>query len=228
MYLCHIHQTIVENMTEAVHVRDRDMNILYINPLAEKLVGQSLQQAKGKKCFELFGDQEALLTVMLNITERKKAQEELEESRGELSAIFDSISDAIVFTDKERRVVRVNPSFTSMWGYRADEVSGRTTEFLYRDKSDYLEMGKKRYHAKEMPLAPLEMEYRRKDGSIFSAESFGTQVKDSCGNTKGLMGVHKDITECKKIENALRESEKKYRSVVENMQDVFYRTDLQG
>ncbi|HMK34358.1 MAG TPA: PAS domain-containing protein [Desulfomonilaceae bacterium] len=59
MDLSHIHQTIVENLTEAVYVRDLDMNLLYINPAAEQLVGQSLRQAKGKKCYEFFGDQEA-------------------------------------------------------------------------------------------------------------------------------------------------------------------------
>lgn len=53
-----IYQVILENIREAVYVRDADMNIIYINPASEKLTGFSLKQALGKKCYQVFGDEE--------------------------------------------------------------------------------------------------------------------------------------------------------------------------
>lgn len=57
MELDRIYKVILENMTEQVYVRDLDMNILYINPAAEKLTGWSLDEATGKKCYDIFGDE---------------------------------------------------------------------------------------------------------------------------------------------------------------------------
>ena len=52
-----MYQAILENMSELVYVRDLDKNLLYINPASEKLTGWSLNEAIGKKCFDVFGDE---------------------------------------------------------------------------------------------------------------------------------------------------------------------------
>gem|GEM_PF-629324 len=54
-----IHQIVLESMREAVYIRDLDMNILYINAASEQLTGVSLEEAKTKKCYEVFGDEQA-------------------------------------------------------------------------------------------------------------------------------------------------------------------------
>ena len=58
MELQRMYQTILENMNEVVYVRDLDMNILYINPASERLTGWSLPEALGRKCYEVFGDED--------------------------------------------------------------------------------------------------------------------------------------------------------------------------
>ncbi len=57
MELCQLYQAVLERMTAAVYVRDLDRNVLYINPAAERLVGCPCQEATGRKCFQLFGDE---------------------------------------------------------------------------------------------------------------------------------------------------------------------------
>jgi PAS domain S-box-containing protein len=57
MELDKVYKAVVENVSAQVYVRDLDMNILYINPASERLTGWSLQEAMGKKCYEVFGDE---------------------------------------------------------------------------------------------------------------------------------------------------------------------------
>ena len=59
MDLSRIHQIVLESMKELVYVRDLDISILYINPASEQLTGCSQEEAKGKKCYEVFGDEQA-------------------------------------------------------------------------------------------------------------------------------------------------------------------------
>lgn len=131
-----------------------------------------------------------------NISERKKFQEELGWRKAEFEAMFHSISDAVIFTDANRCIRMTNPAFTAMFGYSSEEVKERSTEFLYADKRDYVQQGEKRYSikAKGYPHT-YEMRYRGKDGSVFWAESSGTQVKDASGRVLGFISVHRDITE---------------------------------
>lgn len=53
-----IHEIVLESMKEAVYIRDLEMNILYINPASEQLTGWSAEEATGKKCYEVFGDEQ--------------------------------------------------------------------------------------------------------------------------------------------------------------------------
>ncbi|MBF0530851.1 MAG: PAS domain S-box protein, partial [Deltaproteobacteria bacterium] len=163
---------------------------------------------------------EALLAMTPAIVEafsRKRSEKALALSRAEFHAIFKSISDAVIFTNTEREIVMVNPAFTARFGYEADAIKGQTTEFLYADRGDYEEQGRKPYHAGgRLAGSTFETTFRRKDGSTFAAESLSTQVKDSQGRTIGLLGVHRDITKRKRAVESLRESEERLRLFIEH------------
>ena len=58
MTLGNIYKSALENMNEAVYIRDLDKNIIYMNPASETLTGWSFKEARGKKCMEIFGDGE--------------------------------------------------------------------------------------------------------------------------------------------------------------------------
>ena len=97
------------------------------------------------------------------------------------------------------------PAFTRLFGYSFDEVIGRTTEFLYADKRDYLYTGKKYYNmAVKIGNQGYEMAYRRKDGSTFKGESVSTLVRGLKGRIVGFVGVHRDISVRNEIEAILK------------------------
>ena len=93
----------------------------------------------------------------------------------------------------------INKAFTDTFGYQIDEVAGKTTRFFYATQEDYLEQGKTRYHVGAEADSPVyEINYRRKDGTVFPSETLGVAVKDETGNTIGFLGVMRDVTERRK------------------------------
>ena len=61
--------------------------------------------------------------------------------RARFEAIFNSMSDTVIFVDQKRRIVLLNPAVESLFGYRPEELLGRTTEILYADQADYVKQG---------------------------------------------------------------------------------------
>lgn len=129
----------------------------------------------------------------------------LKESELRFHAIFDGLLDAIVFADTERRVRLVNPAFSRLFGYSAEEVAGRTTEFLYADPADYADQGRRRYRVPPGGEAgAFEMRYRRKDGELFWAESSGGRIIGPDGALLGFIDMHRDIGARRRAEAQLR------------------------
>lgn len=116
--------------------------------------------------------------------------------KAEFEAIFNSITDAIVFTDAARQIVLVNPAFTKIFGYQLAELSGRTTQIIYADPDSYLQQGKVRFNDLATVSRPVyENEYRKKDGTLFLGETLGTHVKDEEGELLGFIGSIRDLSE---------------------------------
>ena len=155
------------------------------------------------------GQVSGIVTLVDDITGRKQAEAALAQSRAEFEAIFNSISDAIVFADAERRIVLVNPAAKALFGYDPQELTGKSTEILYADRADY-EAARKKYYPTGQPEKPalMEVTYRRKNGTLFTAESLASQVRDSQGNILGGVGIHRDITARRVAEAALQESQR--------------------
>lgn len=122
--------------------------------------------------------------------------------------LFNYISESIIFADIQRRIVVVNDSFTTLFGYTAEEVIGRTTEFLYETREAFLELDRQYFHAGISPdTAPFETRYRRKNGTLFWVETRATTLVDQTGNVIGFLGIHRDISERKRAHAVLVENE---------------------
>jgi len=144
---------------------------------------------------------ESITPAMAEAFARRKTEEALALSRAEFEAMFNSISDASIFMDTQRRIVTVNPAFRAMFGYEPDQVRGRTTEFLYSGGAAYQELLQKSFNPGGTGvLSPLELSCVRGDGTKLLTETLGMQVRDASGNVIGLLETHRDITERKRVE----------------------------
>jgi PAS domain S-box-containing protein len=132
---------------------------------------------------------------------------------------LESAANAIVISDREGRVTWVNPAFTRMTGYTLDEAMGQNLRLLKSGQHEpafYQELwgtilSGRVWHG--------EIVNRRKDGSLYTAELTITPVQDPRGEIRHFIGISHDITGRKRTETALRESEEKFRNLVENTSD---------
>jgi PAS domain S-box-containing protein len=155
------------------------------------------------------GEITGIVGLAEDITARKQAEAALAKSRAEFEAIFNSISDAIIFADLERRIVLANPAVKAVFGYEPEELIGRNSEELYADRSDYgITRGRNLPRGARGKPGRFEVTYRRKDGRLVSAETLASQVKDAQGNLLGGVGIHRDITARRVAEAALKESQR--------------------
>jgi diguanylate cyclase (GGDEF)-like protein/PAS domain S-box-containing protein len=116
-----------------------------------------------------------------------------------------------------------------IFGYTQQELIGHNTEFMYVDRSAYEQYPQKlNATLNSIGAYHTELQMRRKDGSIFPVEITETSLLDSAGNRIGVVSVIRDITERKRIGEALLASESKFRSLVEQSPYGILVVDEQG
>ncbi|HKX95911.1 MAG TPA: PAS domain S-box protein [Methylibium sp.] len=171
--------------------------------------------------------------------QREAAHAAMRTSEAETQAMFETMSDALIFVDAQRRIRRVNPAFVTMFGYSADEVIGRTTEFLYTDPDDYAAQGRLRFQARPSPAdppGPRELRYRRKDGADLWTESIGRSIVGPQGSVLGAFGLHRDVTAQKQArldlelqrvqaESALRSRDMRLTGLIDSAMDAVISID---
>lgn len=180
--------------------------------------------------------------------ERKRAQEKLRESEERFRLLFDNMAVGVVLVDRDGFVVAANQAQCSFLGYAKRELIGM--HFSRYLSEDDLERGL--FLLREMVEGKrdnytADRKYKRKDSVLVWGRSSWSAVRNEEGQFKYLVAVVEDITESKKAQLALSESEEKFRSVVdsaaqeelrdlrekldvlfEHAPDAYYMNDLKG
>jgi PAS domain S-box-containing protein len=156
------------------------------------------------------------IAALIDITEQKQSRDILARTTARFEAMFHSLSDAVVMTDRERKIVLINAAAEKLFGYTFDEIRGTSAVLFYADSSDF----DRAYSTAVLSHCAIhELRYKRKDGSIFDAETEATQIRDSNGNVTGYMCINRDITGRKRAEQALRRSEERFRAIASSTPD---------
>lgn len=166
-----------------------------------------------------------LAGTAIDITERKRA----EESLLKLRKAIETSGEAIFLTDREGIFTFINPGFTLLYGYGADEVVGKVTPRILKSGllgADVYELfWKTLLRGQE---ARGEYKNKRKDGTLIDVDGSATAILDEEKNIVGFLGIQRDITERKRAADELKNSEKRFRSVWENSIDGMRITDKEG
>lgn len=161
------------------------------------------------------------------ITERKRGEEALRESERRYRLLAENLSDVIWTMDKGFKYTYVSPSITRLRGYSVEEAMTEklrdcvTPEswkvVIHALKED--QAAEVAEHGDRYETRMFELELTCKDGSTVWTENRVTLLRDSVGKLTGYLGVTRDISAWKQAEEALRESEAKYSTLVEQAKD---------
>ncbi len=231
------YRTDPEIWTNQVHSDDRDRLLQEITRLAatgEPLLTELRMQARSGR--EVWFRAQAILVrdanreplflqgVMIDITERKEA----EEVRSRLAAIVESSEDAIIGKTLEGEITNWNSGATKIYGYAADEVIGQPISILTPpDRPDEVAKFLKKIKSGEK-IAHYETVRLRKDGQRIHISLSISPIKDASGRIVGVSSIARDITSHQQAEEALGQSEAKYRALVETTHTGYVIIDSQG
>jgi PAS domain S-box-containing protein len=163
------------------------------------------------------------------LQESRQAQQALKESEEKYRLIIENSRDIIYTQDIRGEILFASPSVKGVLGYDPAELVGRSFQsFIHPDDTAACEEAMRKVI--ELGEQTLGFEYRVKDrsGNWHWLASSAVRVLDADGSFLYFLGIIHDITVRKQAEQTLRESEEKYRSLVENINDVFYTLDNQG
>ena len=171
----------------------------------------------------------AALGSFIDITEHKRMEDELRRSEGKYRTILEDMDEGYFEIDLAGNFTFVNDAECRNMGYSRKELIGMNNR-QYTDK----ENAKKVYQAfiniyKTGETSKIfDYEIIKKDGTKAVSELLVSLVKDSKGKPIGFRGISRQITERKRMEDELRQSEEKYRTILENIEDGYVELDLHG
>ena len=177
----------------------------------------------------------ALQKFQNEVLERKQAKEELRESKMRYRLVTDNVTDVIWTRDMDLRFTYISPSIMEQQGYTVEEAMVRTPEEIWSTDSyklvkeilsEELEI-EKQGKMDLMRSRTLMVEVKCKDGSTIWTEAKVSFLRDQNGNPNGIIGVTRDITERKRSEAALIESEEKYKQLVRYAPTGIYEIDYE-
>ena len=145
-----------------------------------------------------------------NITKRKQAEERLQEERNLLRTLIDHLPDGVYIKDKEGRILGYNKSLAESWETRGrDDITGKTDFDLFEPElvQQYFDEERKIMQTGQ-PIINKEAECTDKSGNPNFLLVTKVPLRDSTGNITGLVGIHRDITERKQVEERILEYQK--------------------
>jgi PAS domain S-box-containing protein len=158
----------------------------------------------------------AIQAAFVDITERKRIEEKLRSVEQEKTTILNSMTEHVVYYDKEIRILWANKAAGESAGLPAEEMAGRHCYEVWRQKSkpcincpviEAIKTGK-----------PHQAELTNKDGRIWFVKAH--PVRNSNGGIAGAVEITLDITQRKKVEEVLKQSERDYRELFESAHDA--------
>jgi PAS domain S-box-containing protein len=176
-----------------------------------------------------YGNPTDIICVVRDVTERKRMEEALRESEAKLRAIYNSIGDGITVTDLKGTILDQNEAGIRISGYsKKEDVIGRNgLSFISETDRDRARNDMLNVLQKGVGIT-TEYKLIDKDGKEFDAEVSGAVINDSEGRPAAIVNVIRNITDRKRIEEALRESEQKLRLMFEAINEGIFVIDLDG
>ncbi|MBL8165861.1 MAG: PAS domain S-box protein, partial [Anaerolineae bacterium] len=167
-----------------------------------------------------------LFGVQRDVTQRSRVEQALRQSEERYRALFEQAHDAIFIIDLQGRYLEANPRAAGMFGYTTEEMRHISISDISTEYEGSMSVLRRLLDGEEVPI--YERHFRKKNGDILTAEVSSELVRDTEGHPLHFQCVLRDITERKELEKSLRESEARYRSVVNVLSEGIILHDING
>jgi len=176
-----------------------------------------------------YEDKPTALISVTDITERKQAEEALKNSEEKYRNILKNIEESYYEVDLTGNFTFFNDSMYKTMGYTREELMGMNNRgYTNKENAEKLFQAFNEVYRTGKPGRVVDYEIIRKDGANRYVGTSISLHKDSSGKPIGFSGIIRDTTERKRAEETLRQSEEKYRTILENIEDGYYEVDLNG
>jgi|GEM_PF-427406 len=173
------------------------------------------------------GSTKAFIGTIRDVSEKKSTEDALKESEEQYRLFFKTSQDSVFITGSNGRYIDFNDNLFQRLGCKSrEEAMAIDTISTYahpEERKTFIELVNREGYLKEYPIT-----FRRRDGRDFDTLISIVAQKDPNGSVKAYFGTIRDITERKRAEAALRESEERYRRIFESFEDLYYQTDTNG
>jgi len=168
-----------------------------------------------------------IITLIKQSVLRKKGEREIKAQNDQLAAIL-SATPLGIFQTRNSLLTWVNSRFPAQLGYEEPQLVGKDLRILFRTQEEF-ELFTRDIQIRRDPLGYsfTECSLQKKDQSLLPVQ-VQAQVLDPRDITKGGTFIVTDISDRKKVADALRESEARYRDLLQNTQNIIIRMDMQG
>lgn len=235
------------------YTRDEFLNMTAMNiasPVYAKLVLKRIEELKAKKqhFFETahvtkdgkiipvelssrvieFDGKPAILNVARDMTQRKRAEVARQESEEMYRTLVETLPEAIIISDLEGKIIHISNQTLELTGYaKEDDIVGKDAfDFIHPDDQHKAQENLR----KTLEQGHIEAEYRllKPDGTYYIGEFNATVIKDAQGKPKAFLASIRDISKKKKVEEALKQSEIRYKSLFDRSLLCIYIHDFEG
>ena len=178
---------------------------------------------------DMEGHPQYFVVQMQDVTERKRIEEALQESEKRFRTFFEQSAVGISIANLDRRLLETNPAYQRITGYSAEELFGKPiAEISHPEDVPVDEMRNEEILSDERDRYRRQKQYIRKDGETIWVKPTVSVVRDYEGEPQFLVGMVEDVTERKQMEEALRESEERFKTLFEQSVDILIVHDDEG
>jgi PAS domain S-box-containing protein len=165
-----------------------------------------------------------------DITERKRSEKEIKETKEFLESVIENSKDGIMTTDEMGYILSGNTALLELSGFKREDLIGEHASILAAEDKEINEnVMEKTAELYEKGFAIYESQVKNiKNGKITDLECTSSLIKDDKGDNVAAIGIMRDITERKIAEKILKQSEEKYQNLIENANDAVLSINNEG
>ncbi|PKN94994.1 MAG: hypothetical protein CVU44_04075 [Chloroflexi bacterium HGW-Chloroflexi-6] len=177
----------------------------------------------------VYNGENALLITLIDISERRQTLDELKQSRAQLKNIFENADAGIHLLDPSGSITFSNKRWADMLGYEPEKLIGKNlSDFIFKNDVPYSRHLFESLIAQEVDHYKLELRYNKTDGGFFWGALSSVPIYDDNGEIQSIVNFISDITQKKQTESALRETERRFREILEKVYLFAVMLDTEG